>query len=65
MAGVGIYIVLPAAASHKLKWLSDTTLLSDEERALRIKGEGLPNLHVDPALGAHPAKCDGFLSGAA
>ncbi|CAK0831748.1 unnamed protein product [Prorocentrum cordatum] len=53
--GVDIYDVLPLDASHKFKRLRDTILLSDEECALRIKSEGLPNPYFDPVLEAHPA----------
>ncbi|CAK0801976.1 unnamed protein product, partial [Prorocentrum cordatum] len=52
LRGVDIYNVLPSDASHKLKRFSDTILLSDEEYALRIKSEGLPNLYFDPVLEA-------------
>eukprot|EP00959_Pyramimonas_sp_CCMP1952_P143112 2996122-Pyramimonas_sp.AAC.1 len=48
LSGVDIYQVLPSSASHKLKRFRDTILLSDEEYALRIKNEGLPNLYFDP-----------------
>ncbi|CAK0887158.1 unnamed protein product, partial [Prorocentrum cordatum] len=58
--GVDIYSVLPSDASHKLKRFRDTILLSDEEYALRIKSEGLPNLYFDPVLEAQPAKWEGF-----
>eukprot|EP00959_Pyramimonas_sp_CCMP1952_P340387 7129594-Pyramimonas_sp.AAC.1 len=40
--------------------LRDTILFSDEEYALRIKNEGLPNLHFDPVLEAHPAMWEGL-----
>ena len=56
LVGVDIYSVLPEPASHKLKRFRDTILLSDEEYALRIKNEGLPNLYFDPVLEAQPAK---------
>ncbi|CAK0895237.1 unnamed protein product, partial [Prorocentrum cordatum] len=61
--GVDIYNVLPSDASHKLKRFRDTVLLSDEEYALRIKSEGLPNLYFDPVLEAQPAKWEGFFVG--
>ncbi|CAK0853814.1 unnamed protein product [Prorocentrum cordatum] len=50
--GVDIYQVLPSDASHKFKRLRDAILLSDEEYALRIMSEGLPNLYFDPVLEA-------------
>ncbi|CAK0825933.1 unnamed protein product, partial [Prorocentrum cordatum] len=53
--GVGIYNVLPSDASHKFKRFRDAILLSDEECALCIKSEGLPNPYFDPVLEAHPA----------
>eukprot|EP00959_Pyramimonas_sp_CCMP1952_P432441 9055737-Pyramimonas_sp.AAC.1 len=53
-------MVLPQAASRTLKRLRGAILPSEEEHALRIKNEGLPNLHFDPALEAHPAKWEGY-----
>ncbi|CAK0909748.1 unnamed protein product [Prorocentrum cordatum] len=58
--GVDIYNFLPSDASHKFKRFRDAILLSDEECALRIKIEGLPNPYFDPVLEAHPAKWEGF-----
>ncbi|CAK0872258.1 unnamed protein product [Prorocentrum cordatum] len=60
LVGVNIYKVSPRAASHMFTRLRDTILFSDEEYALRIKNEGLPNLHFDPVLEAHPAMWEGL-----